>query len=100
MGLSEKFRALCSDEPASVKWKSVDSMTNFDITAVEDIEDLLLIPMRVLMRFNLHNKYNIDMEVWTTFSEKIRDNMNDTSIITSHITDVVKLEVSLRLRCL
>ena len=91
MGLSEKFRALCSDEPASVKWKSVDSMTNFDITAVEDIEDLLLIPMRVLMRFNLHNKYNIDMEVWTTFSEKIRDNMNDNKYHNlRHITDVVQ----------
>ena len=102
MGLSEKFRALCGDEPASVKWKSVDSMTNFDITAVEDIEDLLLIPMRVLMRFNLHNKYNIDMEVWTTFSEKIRDNMNDNKYHNlRHITDVVQtLGSFLAARCL
>lgn len=87
---ADDFLAL-SEEPGSIEWKGVHSLTDFDITVVDNVDELLLIPMRVMMRFDFHNKYNIDMEVWSTFMEQVRDKMNDNRYHNlRHITDVVQ----------
>lgn len=91
MVLAEKFRSLCGDESSSIRWNGVDSMSGFDITAIDNVDELLLIPMRVLMRFDFHKKYDIDVEVWATFMERVRDYMNDNHYHNlRHITDVVQ----------
>lgn len=88
---ADDFEALVIDEPGAIEWKGVHTLTDFDITAVENVDELLLIPMRVLMRFGFHNKYNINMKVWATFMEQVRDKMNDNRYHNlRHITDVVQ----------
>ena len=48
---ADDFEALVIDEPGAIEWKGIRTLTDFDITAVENVDELLLIPMRVLMRF-------------------------------------------------
>ena len=74
------------------KWEQVDTPTGFDITIHWDAKDeLLLIPMRTLMRFDLHKKYNIDAEKWSAYMEEVRRYMHDFPYHNlTHVTDVTQ----------
>lgn len=84
------FMALASSTD-SQSWKALDTLTDFDISTVETVDELLLIPYRVLMRFGLHEKYSINLEAWTAFMETVREKMADNLYHNlRHITDVVQ----------
>ena len=91
MGLVEEMKKVM-ESAEGAKWEQMDTSTGFDITLRWNAKDeLLLIPMRTLMRFNLHEKYNIDVEKWSAYMEEVRGYMHDCPYHNlTHVTDVTQ----------
>ena len=92
MSLVQKMQEVASAADSST-WERVDSATDFDITLRSDNtnDELLLIPLRTLMRFNLHKKFNIDVEKWAAYMGEVKKYMHDCPYHNlTHVTDVTQ----------
>lgn len=91
MALKDAMRELASAKDAAT-WEGVDTPEGFDITLRWDAKDeLLLIPMRTLMRFGLHEKFSIDVDKWSAYMEEVGGYMHDFPYHNlTHVTDVTQ----------